>query len=45
MEHTRSEIIKNFIETAKSRGVISYPEIMDALSEIELTPEQIDDVY
>ena len=45
MEHTRSEIIKNFIESAKSRGVISYTEIMDALGEVELTPEQIDDVY
>ena len=45
MEHNKEEAIKKLIDTAKSKGYISYTEVMDSLSEIELTPEQIDDVY
>ncbi len=45
MQTTKPEAVKNLIESAKQRGHISYNDIMDALSEIELTPEQIDEVY
>jgi RNA polymerase primary sigma factor len=39
------EGIKELVEKGKKRGVLSYAEIMDALQGVELTPEQIDDVY
>ncbi len=45
MEHTKEEAVKKLIDTAKPKGYISYTEIMDALNEVELTPEQIDEVY
>ncbi|MGI5891241.1 MAG: RNA polymerase sigma factor RpoD [Bacillota bacterium] len=45
MEHTKTEAVKNLIESAKQRGHISYVDIMDALSEVDLTPEQIDEIY
>jgi RNA polymerase primary sigma factor len=45
VQTTKPEAVKNLIESAKQRGHISYNDIMDALSEIELTPEQIDEVY
>ena len=45
MEQNKAEIIKKLLETAKQKGHISYTEIMEALSEVDLTPEQIDDLY
>ena len=39
------EGIKELMEKGKKRGILTYAEIMDALQGIELTPEQIDDVY
>ena len=33
------------MEAAKQKGHISYTEIMEALSEVDLTPEQIDELY
>lgn len=39
------EGIKELVEKGKKRGILTYAEIMDALQGIELTPEQIDDVY
>lgn len=39
------EGIKELVEKGKKRGILSYAEVMDALQGIELTPEQIDDVY
>ncbi len=44
-ENTKSEAVKNLIELGKQRGHITYTEVMDALSRIELSPEQIDDIY
>ncbi|MBC7765987.1 MAG: RNA polymerase sigma factor RpoD [Hyphomonadaceae bacterium] len=41
----RARIVKELIEKGKSRGVLSYQEIMDALQEIELNPEQIEMIY
>lgn len=37
--------LKALVARAKRKGLITYREIMDALDEVELTPEQIDDVY
>jgi len=44
-EYNKTEIIKKLLETAKQKGHISYTEIMETLSEVDLTPEQIDDLY
>ncbi|HHU48407.1 MAG: RNA polymerase sigma factor RpoD [Caldicoprobacterales bacterium] len=37
--------IKDLIEKGKSKGVLTYKEIMDMLEEIDLEPEQIEKVY
>lgn len=39
------ENIKELIQKGKRKGTISYREIMDAFEQVELTPEQIDDIY
>ncbi len=39
------ETITELIQKGKRKGIISYREIMDAFEQIELTPEQIDDIY
>ena len=39
------ENIKELIQKGKRKGTISYHEIMDAFEQVELTPEQIDDIY
>jgi RNA polymerase sigma factor (sigma-70 family) len=39
------EGIKELIIKGKRKGIISYREIMDSLEQIELTTEQIDEVY
>ncbi|MBE3100787.1 MAG: RNA polymerase sigma factor RpoD [Firmicutes bacterium] len=37
--------IKELIEKGKTKGVLTYKEIMDMLEEVELQPEQIEKVY
>ncbi len=37
--------IKELIEKGRSKGVLTYKEIMDMLEEIDLEPEQIEKVY
>ncbi|MTI66012.1 MAG: RNA polymerase sigma factor RpoD [Firmicutes bacterium] len=39
------EIVKKLIEKGKKKGILTYKEIMDALEEISLDSEQIDDIY
>ena len=39
------EAMKALIEHGKRQGLLGYREIMDSLQEIELTPEQIDEIY
>ncbi len=43
----RSDVpeIRDLIERGKRKGVLTYREIMDALQNVELSPDQIDDVY
>ena len=42
---SKKAIIKELIEKGKSKGMLSYKEIIDALEEIDLDPEQIEKIY
>ncbi|MEA4892120.1 MAG: RNA polymerase sigma factor RpoD [Peptococcaceae bacterium] len=44
-ETIKMEKLKELMAKGKKRGILTYGEIMDALQNMELTPEQIDDVY
>ncbi len=37
--------VKELIEKGRKQGVLTYNEVMDSLQGVELTPEQIDEVY
>ena len=39
------ESLEELINKGKKQGNLSYREIMDALQDVDLTPEQIDEVY
>ncbi|MCX7709199.1 MAG: RNA polymerase sigma factor RpoD [Clostridia bacterium] len=41
----RKAILKELVEKGKSKGMLTYKEIMDAFEEIELEPDQIEKVY
>ncbi|MDY4975775.1 MAG: sigma-70 family RNA polymerase sigma factor, partial [Clostridia bacterium] len=41
----KKQVIKEFLDKGKKKGMLSYKEIMDALEEIELDPEQIEKIY
>jgi RNA polymerase primary sigma factor len=41
----RRNILKSLIDKGKSKGMLTYKEIMDAFQEIELSPEQIEKIY
>lgn len=49
MASTKEEMnfknVKELISKGKKRGLLTYKEIMDALSDIELDPDQIDKIY
>ncbi|MCL6447639.1 MAG: RNA polymerase sigma factor RpoD [Armatimonadetes bacterium] len=44
-EEAKVDSIKELIEKGKKRGTLTYTEIMDSLQGIDLSPEQIDDIY
>jgi len=44
-EELKLESVKNLIEKGKKKGALAYREIMDALQGIELTADQIDEIY
>ncbi|MGB9847342.1 MAG: RNA polymerase sigma factor region1.1 domain-containing protein, partial [Desulfotomaculales bacterium] len=44
-EEAKNDTIRDLIERGKKRGTLTYAEIMDGLQGVELTPEQIDDIY
>ncbi len=44
-EQVRIEKIKELIQKGKKRSALTYVEIIDALQNIEMTTEQIDEVY
>ncbi|MCL6449745.1 MAG: RNA polymerase sigma factor RpoD [Acetobacteraceae bacterium] len=39
------EEVKGLIEKGKARGTLTYTEVMDALQGVDLSPDQIDDIY
>lgn len=41
----KKAIIKELLERGRKKGMLTYKEIMDALEELELDPEQIESVY
>jgi RNA polymerase primary sigma factor len=41
----RKSILKDLVEKGKSKGMLTYKEIMDAFEEVELEPEQIEKIY
>ena len=45
MEHNREDTVKKLIESAKARGSVTVNEILDALNEFDMSPNQMEDVY
>lgn len=45
VEKNKIEAVKRLIEKGKKNAMLTYKEIADALEEIELDAEQIDDIY
>jgi len=43
--HNHEEIVKKLIENARSKGVISTSEISDSLSEHDLNPAQLEEIF
>ncbi len=39
------ECVNELIEKGKKQGMLTYREIMDALQDVELSPDQIDEIY
>ena len=39
------EHVQELIDRGKKQGLISYREIMDALQDVDLSPDQIDEIY
>lgn len=42
---TRKTVLKELIKQGKSRGMLTYKEITEAFSDIELEPDQIEKIY
>lgn len=42
---SKMAIVKNLLDKVKSKGSITYKEMMDEIDHIELTPEQIEKIY
>lgn len=42
---TKKQVIRDLVEKGRTKGILTYKEIMDSLEEIELDPEQIEKVY
>jgi len=45
VEKGKMQVVKNLIDKGKQKGILTYKEIMDALEEIDLDVEQIDNIY
>lgn len=44
-ETVKIESVSELIERGKKRGMLTFREIMDALQDVDLSPDQIDEVY
>jgi RNA polymerase primary sigma factor len=45
VEQLKIEGVKELVQKGKKRGTLTYTEIMNTLQGVELTPEQIDEIY
>ncbi len=45
LQDVKKETVKKLIEKGKKRGIVTYTEIMDALEDINLDKDQIDELY
>ena len=45
MEEQKDVHFKELIEKGKKSGILTYKEIIDVFEGVDLTPEQIDDIY
>ncbi len=45
LHDVKKETVKKLIEKGKKRGIVTYTEIMDALEDISLDKDQIDELY
>ena len=45
LQDVKKETVKKLIEKGKKRGIVTYTEIMDALEDISLDKDQIDELY
>lgn len=45
VEQTKAENLKKLIESAKKKGSISYGELIEAIGDAELSPEQMEEIY
>ena len=45
MEEQKNSNLKDLVKKGKKNGVLTYKEVMDAYEGVDLTPEQIDDIY
>ena len=43
--NNRKSILKELVDKGKSKGMLTYKEIMDAFEEVELQPDQIEKIY
>lgn len=41
----KKSILKELVETGKTKGMLTYKEVMDAFEDVELEPDQIDKIY
>jgi RNA polymerase primary sigma factor len=44
-DQTKLDAVKKLIDTGKQQGVLTYAEIINTLSEIDLSPDQMDEIY
>lgn len=44
-DQIKLDAVKKLIDTGRQRGVLTYTEIIDILSEIDLSPDQMDEIY
>lgn len=42
---SRKAVLKDLLERGKSKGMLTYKEIMDAFEDIELEPDQVEKIY
>lgn len=45
MKPDKKAILKELLEKGKSKGMLTYKEIMDAFEDIELEPDQVEKIY